>query len=116
MVRQWRIEFEGAYYHVLFRGNKRRDIFCDDKDRRYFLAVLGKMAKRFAVEIYAYVLMNNHYHLLLKTNRANLSRAMQWLGVTYTTRFTRRHQRSGHLFQGRFKRMMVEGDAYLVEY
>ncbi|MBW1995287.1 MAG: transposase, partial [Deltaproteobacteria bacterium] len=108
MARAWRIEFEGALYHVLSRGNERRDIFFCDHDRRMFLSTLGEMADRFAIEPCAYVLMNNHYHLLLHTLRANLSKAMQWFGVTYTNRFNARHSRSGHLFQGRFKSMVVQ--------
>jgi REP element-mobilizing transposase RayT len=115
MGRAWRIEFEGALYHVLSRGNERRDIFFDDDDRRRFLDTLGDMAQRFAIDVLAYVLMDNHYHLLLRTARANLSRAMQWLGVTYTNRFNARHSRSGHLFQGRFKNMLVQNDAYLLQ-
>ena len=69
MTRQWRIEFEGAYYHILSRGNERRNIFHDNDDRISFLEILGNMSERFEVDIYAYVLMNNHYHLLLKTNK-----------------------------------------------
>ena len=115
MARAWRIEFEGALYHVLSRGNERRDIFFGDHDRRLFLDILGEMAPRFEVDVFVYVLMDNHYHLLLRTRRANLSRAMQWLGVTYTNRLNARHSRSGHLFQGRFKNMIVQNDAYLLQ-
>ena len=115
MARPWRIEYEGAYYHVLSRGNERRDIFYDDKDRHLFLETLTEVSDRFDVDIFAYVLMSNHYHVLLKTNRSNLSTAMQWLGVTYTRRFSNRHSRSGHLFQGRFKSLIVENEAYVVE-
>jgi putative transposase len=115
MARPWRMEYDGAYYHVLSRGNEGRDIFYDDKDRRYFLDALGEMSERFEVEIYAFVLMSSHYHLLLQTKGSNLSRAMQWFGVTYTRRFNNRHFRSGHLFQGRFKSRLVENDAYVVE-
>ena len=115
MARAWRIEFEGALYHVLSRGNERRDIFFSDDDRRLFLDTLDDMAQRFEIEMFVYVLMGNHYHLLLRTRRANLSRAMQWLGVTYTNRFNARHSRSGHLFQGRFKNMLVQNDAYLLQ-
>jgi REP element-mobilizing transposase RayT len=79
-----------------------------------FLDTLGEMAERLAVDIAAYVLMNNHYHLLLRTRRANLSKSMQWFGVTYTNRFNSLNFRSGHLFQGRFKSMIVENDAYLL--
>ena len=83
MARAWRIEFEGALYHVLSRGNQRQAIFIEDDDRRLFLNSLSEMADRFEVECYAYVLMNNHYHLLLQTRRANLSKAMQWFGVRH---------------------------------
>ena len=114
MARAWRIEFEGALYHVVSRGNERRDIFFNDDDRRLFLDTLGEMARRFEMELFAYVLMNNHYHLLLSTRRANLSRAMQWFGVTYTNRFNAINSRIGHLFQGRFKSMLVQNDAYLM--
>ena len=114
MARAWRIEFEGALYHLVSRGNERRDIFFNDDDRRLFLGTMGEMAQRFDVELFAYVLMNNHYHLLLSSRRANLSRAMQWFGVTYTNRFNAINSRSGHLFQGRFKSMLVQNDAYLM--
>lgn len=103
MARQWRIEYEGAFYHVLSRGNERRDIVLDDEDRHLFLEILGRMSDRFATQILAYVLMPNHYHLLVRTPEANLSRALQWFGVTYARRFNDRHNRNGHLFQGRFK-------------
>lgn len=115
MARAWRIEYEGALYHVLSRGNQRQAIFLDEEDRGRFLETLGEMAERFAVEVCAHVLMDNHYHLLLGTPRANLSRAMQWLGVAYTSRFNVKHQRSGHLFQGRFKSILVANDAYLLQ-
>jgi len=115
MARAWRIEYEGALYHVVSRGNQRQAIFLDDEDRGRFLDTMGEMAERFAVEVSAYVLMDNHYHLLLGTQQANLSRAMQWLGVAYTSRFNIKHQRSGHLFQGRFKSILVQNDAYLLQ-
>ena len=115
MARPWRIEFEGAYYHVLSRGNERKDIFYDDKDRGLFIDTLGEVSDRFDVDVFAFVLMSNHYHILLRTNQGNLSKAMQWLGVTYTRRFNNRHFRSGHLFQGRFKSIIVENDAYVLE-
>jgi putative transposase len=114
MSRAWRIEYPGALYHVLSRGNERRDIFVDDDDRRMFLDTLGEMAERFELDIAAYVLMGNHYHLLLRTRRANLSKSMQWFGVTYTNRFNSLNSHSGHLFQGRFKSMIVQNDAYLL--
>lgn len=115
MARSWRIEYEGAYYHVLSRGNERRDIFFGDGDRRLFLSTLGEASHRFKVDVFAFVLMSNHFHLLLRTNLANLSRAMQWLGMTYARRLNNRLGRCGHLFQGRFKAMLVESDAYMVE-
>ena len=115
MARPWRIEYEGALYHVFSRGNHQQDIFLIDEDRRSFLIALGKMSERFDVAIFCYVLMGNHYHLLLRTDRANLSKSMQWLGTTYTTRFNRRHSRNGHLFQGRYKSILVENDSYLLQ-
>jgi putative transposase len=78
MSRQWRIEFPGALYHVLSRGNGSQDIFHSDDDRQLFLGLLEELSERFDIEVYAYVLMNNHYHLLIKTIAANLSKAMQW--------------------------------------
>ncbi len=114
MARAWRIEYDGALYHVLSRGNERQDIFRGDEDRTLFLETVGEMSERYEMDIFAYVLMGNHYHLLLKTNRSNLSKGMQWLGLAYTRRFNNRHSRSGHLFQGRFKSIIVENDAYVV--
>jgi REP-associated tyrosine transposase len=112
MARAWRIEFDGALYHILSRGNEQQEIFRDDIDRRLFLETVGEMSDRFEMDAFAYVLMDNHYHILLKTNRSNLSKGMQWLGATYTRRFNLRHARSGHLFQGRFKSIIVQNDAY----
>ena len=99
---------------MLSRGNERKDIFHDDQDRLTFLDVIGEMADNYDVSIFAYVLMSNHFHILLQTNHANLSKSMQWLALTYTRRFNNRHLRSGHLFQGRFKSIIVQNDAYLV--
>ena len=121
MGRAWRIEYEGALYHILSRGNEQKEIFYDNQDRLQFLETIGEMSERYKTDIFAYVLMGNHYHLLLRTNRANLSKAMQWLGVTYTRRFNTRHFRSGHLFQGRFKslyghKIQLDFDLYSVNY
>jgi len=113
MARQWRIKYEGALYHVLSRGNEKRNIFLDEEDRLFFLKTLGRMSDRFDTEIYAYVLMDNH--LLLRTRKANLSRALPWFGVVYTSRVNLRHNRSGHLFQGRFKSLLIEKENYLVQ-
>ncbi len=119
MARPLRVEFAEAAYHVMARGNERRAIFRDDRDRHRFLETVGEMVARFGVRLHAYCLMSNHYHLLLDTPRANLSQAVGWLQVTYTVRFNHRHRRSGHLFQGRFKAQLIEADEYaqgLVEY
>ena len=115
MSRAWRIEYEGALYHVFSRGNERRPIVFDDRDRKMFIDTMGQMSERFEIDVFAYVLMDNHYHFLFRTRRANLSKSMQWFGVTYTNRFNIRHSRSGHLFQGRFKNIVVENDAYLLQ-
>jgi len=115
MARPLRIEFKGALYHILSRGNERRNIFFGDADYKVFLGVLEEMSERFEVDIFAYVLMSNHYHLLIRTNQANLSKSMQWVGTTYTRRFNLKHFRSGHLFQGRFKSILVQNDAYLMQ-
>lgn len=112
MARPLRMDYPDAFYHVLSRGNERKEIFWDEKDRLKFLDILGKMVERFELEVHAYVLMRNHFHLLVHTKEANLSRAIQWLGVSYSVWFNRRHQRSGHLFQGRFKSFLIENDHY----
>jgi putative transposase len=113
MARPLRLDQENTFYHVINRGNERRAIFRDDADREGFLARLGRCSERFELDIFAYVLMGNHYHLLVRTHQANLSRAMQWLGVAYSTWHNARHQRSGHLFQGRFKSFLVPETEYL---
>lgn len=114
MSRAWRIEYDGALYHLLSRGNQGNDIFEDNRDRKVFLDTVGEMSERFEVEIFAYVLMNNHYHLLIRTQHANIKKAMHWFGTTYTTRYNTRHGRTGHLFQGRYKSILVQNDAYLL--
>ncbi|MDA3894657.1 MAG: transposase [Desulfobacteraceae bacterium] len=114
MARQWRIEYPGAFYHILSRGNERQVIFRSDDDREMFLNLIGELSDRFQIDVFAYVLMGNHYHLLLKTHKGNLSKSMQWLGTTYTRKFNNRHRRSGHLFQGRYKSILVESDLYLM--
>lgn len=90
------------------RGNERKPIFRGDRDRWTFLDALAELPERFGTRLHAYVLMENHYHLVLETPEANLSRAAHWLNVTYTTRFNRRHRRSGHLLQGRFKGVLIQ--------
>jgi len=113
MARSTRIDFENTYYHVLSRGNEKRPIFIDNQDYHIFKEQTKEMVNRFSIEVHAYVLMTNHYHLLIKTRQQNLSRSMQWLGQTYASQFNRRHQRCGHLFQGRFKSFVVENEHYL---
>lgn len=119
MSRPIRVEFEDAIYHVAARGNEQRPIYRDDADHLSFLGTLSQTCERFGVVVHAYCLMPNHYHLAVQTPRANLSQALAWLQTTYSVHFNRRHQRSGHLFQGRFKAHLVEADAYahaLVKY
>lgn len=115
MARQLRIEFEGAVYHITSRGNAREKIFLDDADRHRFLDVLGKVVARFGWICHAYCLMSNHYHLLVETPDANLSRGMQLLNGIYTQSVNRCHDRSGHLLQGRYKSILVEKETHLLE-
>ena len=114
MGRPWRIEYEGALYHLMSRGNNGQAIYLNDDDRILFLETISEMAERYDFEIYAYVLMSNHYHLLVKTLRPNLTKAMQWFGTTYTRRFNNRNFKSGHLFQGRYQSIIVQNDGYLM--
>ena len=111
MARPLRIERPGGRYHVTARGNERKAIFRNDPDRVHFLGLLPELGERFGARVHAYVLMDNHFHLMLETPEANLSRSMQWLGASYSIWFNRRHQRAGHLFQGRFKSVIIEDDA-----
>ena len=115
MARPLRIEYEGAVYHVTSRGNARQNIFHVDSDREVFLEVLSDAVKRFGWVCHAYCLMTNHYHLLLETPEANLSRGMRHLNGVYTQAFNRRHARSGHVLQGRFKAIVVEKESHLLE-
>ena len=115
MARPLRIEFPDAIHHVTSRGNERRDIFRDEVDRLQFLQFLGQAVTRFGWSVTAWVLMTNHFHLVVQTPEPNLSRGMHWLNGTYSAWFNRRHKRSGHLLQGRFKSVLVEGENYLRE-
>lgn len=115
MPRPKRIHYEGAVYHVTSRGNERRKIVMEDADRWQFLRVLGEVVEEHGVVCHAWVLMDNHYHLLLETPSANLSKAMWHLNGIYTQRFNKKHHRTGHLFQGRFKAIVVEKETYLKE-
>lgn len=115
MSRPLRLEFPGAVWHVTSRGNERREVFRDGNDRERFLAVLGRTVSLFRWRLHAYVLMGNHYHLLLETPEPTLSRGMRQLNGLYTQAFNRTHRRVGHLFQGRFKAVLVEKEAHLLE-
>ena len=114
MARQLRIEFPGALYHVMSRGNERNLLFKNDSDRVLFVDTLKDSAEGAGVEVVAYVLMDNHYHMIIETPQANLSRFMRHFGLTYTVRFNKRYGRCGHLFQGRFKAILIEEDPYLM--
>ncbi len=115
MSRPIRIEFPNALYHVTSRGDRREDIFEDDEDRRAFLHTLGQVVDQFNWLCFAWCLMDNHYHLLIQTPDGNLSKGMRQLNGVYTQLSNRRHHRVGHLFQGRFKAILVDSDAYLLE-
>lgn len=113
MARPLRIEYPGAFYHVIQRGNERKDIFISEQDRIKFYEYLSTLYTRYKVHIHTYCLMNNHYHLILETKNANLTKAMHYLNTSYTVYFNVKRKRSGHLFQGRYKAILVEADAYL---
>ena len=115
MTRPLRIEYPGAFYHILNRGNAGTKIFIDDRDRKKFLSYFRKMASRFAVKIHTYCLMDTHYHLILETLKANLSQSVGWLNLSYAMYFNTKHKRKGHLFQGRFKSILVQADEYIQE-
>jgi putative transposase len=115
MSRPLRLQLPGGIYHVTARGNDRRRIFEDDDDCARFLIVLSSAVARYHVRCYAYCLMSNHYHLLLQTQEANLSVTMRHLNGVYTQRFNRRHERCGHVLQGRFAAQLVDGEGYLRE-
>jgi len=109
------MQYAGAWYHVTSRGQERQAIFRDDQDRMHFLELLEATVERYQVRIHGYVLMTNHYHLIVETPAANLSRAMQWLNVSYGVWFNRRHVRIGHLMQGRFKAIVLESARWGLE-
>ncbi len=113
MARPLRLEFADALYHVTSRGNEQRPTFYDDRDRRAFLVFLGEAVRRFGWILTAWVLMTNHFHLVVQTPEPNLSKGMHWLNGRYAAWFNRRHKRSGHLFGGRFKSHLVEKESYL---
>ena len=114
MARPLRVEFPGAIYHVTSRGNAKQAIFIDDEDRGRFIDVLSIVVERFNWLCHAYCLMGNHYHLLIETPNANLSKGMRELNGVYTQGFNQRNRRMGHLFQGRYKAIIVEKDSHLM--
>ncbi len=115
MARQLRLQFPGAVYHLTSRGNAGQAIYLDDADRARFLDLLGREVEQQRWRCHAYCLMDNHYHLLVETPEANLSRGMRRLNMAYAQGFNRRHERAGHLFQGRYKAIVVERDSHLLE-
>lgn len=115
MARPLRIEYPGAFYHVMNRGNSGQDLFKNERDGERFLECLETAVERFSLRIHVYCLMRTHYHLLMETLEANLSRAVQWMNVSFAAYFNRKRHRQGHLFQGRFKSVLVEAEEYLKE-
>ena len=115
MSRPLRLEFSGALYHVTSRGNEKKPIFVDDVDFKIFLSLMAEVCQRFNWVIHSYCLMTNHYHLIVETPDGNLSRGMRHLNGVYTQRFNSKHKRVGHLFQGRYKAILVDKDSYLLE-
>lgn len=115
MPRKPRIEYPGACYHVLARGNEKRDIFRDDQDRYRLLRFLDETRKDFSLMIHAYVFMPNHYHIVVETPEPNLSKAMHYLNTKYAEHFNFKYKRSGHLFQGRYKAILCQREKYLLE-
>ena len=109
MPRKLRVEYPGAIYHVMNRGDRREPIFRDDADRKLFLATLGECCGKTDWQVHAWCLMLNHFHLVVETPKANLVAGMKWFLGTYTARFNRRHKLFGHLFSGRYKALVVDG-------
>lgn len=115
MARPLRIEYEGAVYHVTVRGNERRKIFFSRRDYEKFKEYLVEAKEKYRFHVHAYVLMTNHYHLIIETPEKNLSKIMHYLNSSYTTYTNIKRKRSGHLFQGRYKAIVVDKDSYLLE-
>jgi len=115
MARSLRIQFPGAFYHITCRGIERRKIFMDDKDRSRFFALLAGSLETYQVVLNAYIMMTNHFHLLIQTKKANCSEFMRHFNICYTGWFNWRHNRCGNLYQGRYKAYLVDADNYLLE-
>ena len=109
MARKVRVEYPGAIYHVINRGDRREAIFHDDTDRQRFLETLDETCAKTGWQLHAFCLMSNHFHLVIETPQANLAAGMKWFLGTYTSRFNRRHKLFGHLFSGRYKSLIVDG-------
>ena len=112
MARPLRVNVVDGWYHCMNRGLERRTIFGDARDHQHFLELLAETVDRFRFRVHGYCLMDNHYHAIIQTPDANLSQGMQWLGLAYSAWFNARHDRVGHLFQGRFKSVPVEEGAW----
>ncbi len=115
MARPLRIEYPGAVYHITSRGNEKKPVYKDDQDRENFLSPLDRVNKRYNWLCHAYCLMDNHFHLLIETPEGNLSIGMRQLNGVYTQTFNKRHRRTGHLFQGRYKAILIQKDSHLLE-
>lgn len=113
MARPLRIQYPGAVYHITCRGNERKEIFKDDTDRQTFLETLIQSAKTYNPKLFSYILMENHFHLLIETPLGNLGEFMRHFNITYTGYYNRRHKRVGHLYQGRYKSILVDKEPYL---
>src|SRR3990172_3051740 len=109
MARKLRVEYAGAIYRVMNRGDRREEIFRDDEDRQRFLTTLGEACAKTGWQVHALCLMPNHFHLVVETPQPNLVAGMKWFLGTYTSRFNRRHKLFGHLFSGRYKALVVDG-------
>jgi len=115
MTRPLRIVYPGAFYHITSRGNEKKDIYKSDRDRKKFLAYLESATERYGARIHVYCLMSNHYHLLMETPDGNLSEIMRHINGAYTNYYNVKRVRSGHLFQGRYRALLVEVDEYAEE-
>jgi putative transposase len=113
MARPLRIQYPSAVYHITCRGNDRKNIFSDNTDRNKMIEILAESAKTYKVKLFSYVLMDNHFHLLMETQNGNLSEFMRQFNIRYTGYYNRRHKRIGHLYQGRYKSILVDKEAYL---
>ncbi|MCP4252152.1 MAG: transposase, partial [Candidatus Scalindua sp.] len=115
MSRPLRIEYDGALYHLTSRGNARKPIFAGDEDRKIFLDTLDKVNDKYNFLCHAYCLMDNHYHLLIETPDGNLSNGMRQLNGVYTQRYNRRNRKVGHVFQGRYKAILIQKETHFLE-